>query len=346
MIGFRVDANETIASGHVMRCLSIARHLKDNCIFITADDYARDLILGKGFEVRTLGTDYSDMESELDILKELISRLHIDVMLVDSYKVTPAYLSCLKAFCKVVYLDDIYAFPYDVDALVNYAAGARDAAYKELYGDVLLPDLYLGPTYAPLRDEFSLFKSKDEGVVTDIFITSGATDKFDVVLNLVKQLVKLDDFSNMKLHVISGVFNQNVDELKALTLQCFNVLVYENVSNMAEIMSKCQIAVSAGGSTLMELAAVGVPTIAYIVADNQESGVKALVDLGAVMYGGNASDADGDGCVECTQSIVGCMQSLISDKALRDNLREKASSLVDGFGAKRIAEVLVELEQI
>ncbi|MBP3338544.1 MAG: UDP-2,4-diacetamido-2,4,6-trideoxy-beta-L-altropyranose hydrolase [Lachnospiraceae bacterium] len=346
MIGIRVDANETIASGHIMRCLSIARHLKDNCIFIVADDYARQLISSKGFEVFTLGTDYSDMESELDILKELISRLHIDVMLVDSYKVTPAYLSCLKTFCKVVYLDDIYAFPYDVNVLANYAAGACDATYKELFGDALLPDLYLGPAYAPLREEFLLFKSKDKGVVTDIFITSGATDKFDVVLNLVKQLVKLDDFSNMKLHVISGMFNQNADELKTLALQYFNVLVYENVSNMAEIMSKCQIAVSAGGSTLMELAAVGVPTIAYIVADNQVSGVKALVDMEAVMYAGNANCVDDANCVDCIHSIVGCMQSLISDKALRDSLREKASSLVDGLGAKRIAQILAELEKI
>ena len=41
MIGFRVDANEVIATGHLMRCISIALECKkrgQQCIFFMAED--------------------------------------------------------------------------------------------------------------------------------------------------------------------------------------------------------------------------------------------------------------------------------------------------------------------
>ena len=43
MIGFRVDANEVIATGHLMRCISIALECKkrgQQCIFFMAEDRA------------------------------------------------------------------------------------------------------------------------------------------------------------------------------------------------------------------------------------------------------------------------------------------------------------------
>ena len=41
-IGIRVDANEIVATGHVMRCLAIAEELRkigQELLFISADDF-------------------------------------------------------------------------------------------------------------------------------------------------------------------------------------------------------------------------------------------------------------------------------------------------------------------
>ena len=60
-IGIRVDANEIVATGHVMRCLAIAEELRkigQELLFISADDFQRPLIEQKGFEFVSLQTDW------------------------------------------------------------------------------------------------------------------------------------------------------------------------------------------------------------------------------------------------------------------------------------------------
>ncbi|NLV76359.1 MAG: UDP-2,4-diacetamido-2,4,6-trideoxy-beta-L-altropyranose hydrolase, partial [Tissierellia bacterium] len=48
-----------------------------------------------------------------------------------------------------------------------------------------------------------------------------------------------------------------------------NVKFYMNVKNMKNLMINNDLAISAGGNTLYELCACGIPTIAIIIADNQ-----------------------------------------------------------------------------
>ncbi len=75
MIVFRADANEYIASGHVMRCLSIADalfSLGEEVAFITSDENATEMIRNRGHKAICLNTDWNDKEGELDrIIPEL-----------------------------------------------------------------------------------------------------------------------------------------------------------------------------------------------------------------------------------------------------------------------------------
>ena len=47
MIGIRADANEVVATGHIMRCMTIAGQLKklgEEVIFFLADDYGISML--------------------------------------------------------------------------------------------------------------------------------------------------------------------------------------------------------------------------------------------------------------------------------------------------------------
>ena len=77
MIGFRVDANEQIATGHLVRCISIATELIKRgikCIFFLAEEKETARLKAANIPYVILHTDWRYMESEYDIFLPLLSR--------------------------------------------------------------------------------------------------------------------------------------------------------------------------------------------------------------------------------------------------------------------------------
>ena len=110
MVCIRVDMNEQIATGHMMRCLSIADALRDlgeQVTFILADEQAINLLKQRGYDAIVLHTQWNDMDGELQGLSQMIQNEQIEKLLIDSYLVTPQYLAKLSESVKTVYIDDM-----------------------------------------------------------------------------------------------------------------------------------------------------------------------------------------------------------------------------------------------
>ena len=86
----------------------------------------------------------------------------------------------------------------------------------------------------------------------------------------------------------------------------FIIHIHCNVTNMAELMAESEVALSAGGSTLYELCAVGVPVIAFSFAENQERLVQTFVKRGIAQYGGNYR-TDGNKMIQNTIAGAGAL---------------------------------------
>lgn len=356
MVVIRADANSKIGMGHVMRCLSVADALLkrgEEVLFVTADDTPVPLLTKKGVPYRVLHTDYADMEAELPgllcILQELTQRADIAI-LVDSYYVTEKYLAALKKRITTIYMDDIYAFSYPVDMLINYNIYGEEMGYEK---DAAFADtkLLLGTKYVPLRAEFTVgagyVQSRKElslGVANvtpaeegGILITTGGSDSFNLAGQLLMEAMKYDALKEKEYHVVSGSLNPHIGELQALAKKHENIHIHCNVTNMAELMAESEVALSAGGSTLYELCAMGVPVIAFSFAENQEHLVQTFVKRGIAQYGGNYR-TDGNKMI---QNTIAGLETLLEDKNLRTEYRKKARTLVDGKGADRIAEAII-----
>lgn len=379
MVVIRADANSKIGMGHVMRCLSVADALLkrgEEVLFVTADDTPVPLLTKKGIPYRVLHTDYADMEAELPELWEVLRELPQGAespdatlaqkntsILVDSYYVTEKYLAALKKRITTIYMDDIYAFSYPVDMLINYNIYGEEMGYEK---DAAFADtkLLLGTEYVPLREEFSagagyaqsrkelsaetenvtpaedrLHQTAEQGRTADggILITTGGSDSFNLAGQLLMEAMKYDALKEKEYHVVSGSLNPHIGELQALAQKHENIHIHCNVTNMAELMAESEVALSAGGSTLYELCAVGVPVIAFSFAENQERLVQTFVKRGIAQYGGNYR-TDGNKMI---QNTIAGLETLLEDKNLRSEYRKKARTLVDGKGAERIAEALL-----
>lgn len=347
MIWIRADANKEIGSGHIMRCLSVAAELKkrgEQVTFVVADNEATTLLMQKGQVYHVLHSDYRDMEAELPKLRELLFMEKPDMVLVDSYSATNRYLEQLSTHTKIAYMDDMFRVPYPVDMVINY----------NIYGD-LLPyqeqthsrnqAFLLGCAYVPLREEFRNVALQKEAEqvphhvreqVQNVLITTGGSDKYNLAGQVLGAVLSEEKTKALQYHVVSGAFNSHLPELEKLEAEYKNVHIHTNVTRMSELMQKCDLAISAAGSTMYELCAVGVPTLCFSFVDNQEKMVQTFVDKKLVHFGGDYL-MDGEQMLdELTKKLC----ELVASKKLRQSYSEKARLLVDGNGAARIADTL------
>jgi UDP-2,4-diacetamido-2,4,6-trideoxy-beta-L-altropyranose hydrolase len=95
------------------------------------------------------------------------------------------------------------------------------------------------------------------------------------------------------------------------------------------------LAVTAAGNSLLEAAAVGVPTLALVMADNQLPGARALAEAGATQLCDPASP----------DAVAAAVRRLAGDRRLRREQAERGRALVDGHGALRVAFALWRLLQ-
>ena len=337
MVYIRVDANEYIASGHLMRTLSIAETVREeggNCCFITSDHNCDAQILGRGFETICLNSKWDEMDDEIGALVELIKARRVECLLVDSYYVTPNYLEEISKWTKVVYMDDLKAFQYNCHAIINYVIGEDGKDYSYFKGPI-----YAGASYVPLRKEFTEnVKCSLSDCIKQVMVTTGGTDIYHFGMAFLRRFLNDIRFQNCQVTMVIGSRNADRDQIKGLYGSEPRITIVEDAKNMSQLMKEADCMVSAGGTTLYEACACGVPTISYSMADNQLTNVKQFDKLGGIFYAGDVRE-DIDLIID---AILDRLQEM-KDLETRTIVAEKMRSVVDGKGAVRIARVLLNI---
>ena len=113
--------------------------------------------------------------------------------------------------------------------------------------------------------------------------------------------------------------------------------MHDHVDNMAELMGRCDMAVSAAGTMLFELCAMRIPTIFFVSADNQQYDSEFFGQEERMLFAGDIrQDRE-----ECLKRIYRGLKTLLEDGAMRDRMKEALGRVTDGCGAARIATQLV-----
>ena len=339
MILFRADGNKKIGMGHIMRCLSIAdafRRIGKECAFVPSDDSMQGIIMARKYKSYILRSDYRYMDDEIEDMKSVIRRFVPDMLIVDSYFVSKMYFESLRKVVRLIYLDDLAAFAYPVDVLINYNIYSLDIDYKRIYlkEGISYPKFFWGGSYTPLRKGFmNIPKKKQNKKCRDILISTGGSDLIHLALKLARYIKEKNDGRNY--HLLLGAMNSDNLEICQLTSCISNIHIHSNVNDMRSLIYSCDIAVSAAGSTMYEICACGVPIITYVVADNQTLGDKKFKELGLSLSCGDLRSER-----EPEVKIYNCIVKISSDYMWRVNVGKKIQEYVDGYGADRIVHGL------
>lgn len=334
MIGFRVDANENVATGHMMRCIAIATECRRrgiDCIFILAENKETQRLTEYGFSYRILDSKWDDMDGEEDKLITLIRELKLDRLVIDSYQATASYLASINVVVPVMYIDDMSEEEYSVDAILHYSQWAEDNTYQKKYSATDV-SLLVGMQYVPLREEFrksNVSRHREDSIL----ITTGGTDTYNVTYKVLCELQNRQEFSDYKFEVIIGSLNQNKEILHELQKTDKRITLHQNIKNMDEFMRKCRFAVSAGGTTLYELCACGIPTVCFSFADNQQGFTYEMGVHQIMRYAGDAREH-----ADIAVLIVDELIVFYSDRDKTVQYSQRMKDLVDGRGTRRIVD--------
>lgn len=351
MLYIRADGNTQIGMGHIMRCLSIAEAavalgVEFKSVFLVADEGCCGMIEERGFHVIVLHTDYKNMMSELPRLKKLLDQER-DILFVDSYQADTAYFEAVSELAFTVCLEDM-GEPYPVDLLINYNLYAPKLREKyRLNGKPL--NTLLGAEYMPLRSVFQKdieYHVKDK--VTDVMITTGGSDPYfaagaftDAFLSAERELYGGNDETSITWHIVSGPFNAFADRLKETYGEYGNVVIHEGLKDLKALMKRCDVVLTATGSTVYEVSALGVPMIAFYFAENQRQGAEELAELTDIVNAGCFCDDRERVIGKAVETLKKC----VNDKKYRMLLYEQERRLIDGKGAGRIASEIFRQQE-
>jgi UDP-2,4-diacetamido-2,4,6-trideoxy-beta-L-altropyranose hydrolase len=307
--------------GHVMRCLTLAdafRELGAEIFFISRYPEGEALITRKGYPVWAT--------------EEEVREQCFDVIVIDTYDVTPNDLTEWTKRGLSVYVDDLNAFPCPTDVILNGNLTAdRQGYYPVFPGQLLL----LGMPYHLLRQEFTALPKRSAiPNPRQILITTGASDPANMTCKILQWLLEDKQLESLSYQVVIGPAFVKQNEVLQLAARYPNIRCHIQPSNMSEIMIDCDLAICAGGSTLYELAACGVPALAFIYAENQRLLIETMGKIGNLIPLGWYADMTGE-------ELSAKLMELMGNYAKRQTMISKLQNLEDGGGAKRAAQKIL-----
>lgn len=338
----RTDGNATIASGHVMRCLSVADALRAQGAvveFVLSDDASIEVVRERGYEALVLGTNWRRIEEGVELLEgRCRGESERPAVLVDTYSITSAYVDRLSHCCRMCYLGSKGGDLGDLALLVNYSTDIDEQGYRSLYG-ARGTRLLLGPAYAPLRAQFADAYESRSGEVIRVLVTTGNTDPLGFVPAFLHMALESELLSNVSFAVVVGRMFENASEVESIASACPRVDLYRSVSDMAGLMASADVAVSANGTTVYEMAAAGLPAVTFAMVGEQVASAESLARLGAVAYVGRM----GDSACESAKEALRRLEGLVANPEEARALALRAHDLIDGRGADRIAKEMLAL---
>jgi UDP-2,4-diacetamido-2,4,6-trideoxy-beta-L-altropyranose hydrolase len=312
-----------IGFGHVTRCLAIYDAFRekkiDPLLVVNGDETVAHLINGT---IRKMRMNWVyEQKALLDYIR------NADIAVVDSYIADQEFYRKISGTVRMpVYFDDTMKIDYPRGIVINGNICAEELNYPQRKDITYL----LGSQYVPLRKEFwEVPEKKIRRSIKTVMITFGGNDIRNLTPWILKTLNR--EFPEYIKKVVIGDSIRNKACIEGLIDKKTELVVCPDANKMKKVMLESDIAISAGGQTLYELARVGIPTIAIAVADNQILNIRGLRKGGCIEDGGRWEDK------KRSRRLIKGIETL-DDRNVRIKSVQSAREFIDGLGARRIVK--------
>ncbi len=316
-IVFLPDYGPAVGGGHVMRSLTLAAALSERgarCAFAVGEETAARV---EAFSI-----------SDVDIWPVDPAKWPeaVAVAVLDDYAATADDERALSARgVRVAVLDDI-GRAHDCDLIVDPGLGRTEADYPGR------ARVLAGPAYALVRPEFTQVQPDRHG--GRVLISLGLTDVGGITAYVLARLLLLQGWS--AVDVVLGASAESLDYVREVAVHDPRVSLEVDSRHMASLLSRADLAIGAGGSSVWERACLSLPTLLLVLADNQAALGVELAAAGAALV----LDARAPGFDDAFDQVLA---QLLTDAGLRASLGATSHALCDGQGAGRVADAILAL---
>ncbi|MBH0028977.1 hypothetical protein I6F53_18600 [Pseudoalteromonas sp. SWN29] len=323
-IAFYVNAGQAIGFGHIMRQLALieAALLQNYQIVLFAHDIAPTVLK----RLYLLPIKIVLLEG-----KCLTTQLHnTEALVIDDYHLTESNFVNLKqsVSCIVLFDDNTYEPTLAVDLIVN----PSDAFESKHNASIILQGL----SYRLIRQEFLLQSHTTFRKSGRVLVCLGGTDVKMLSAKICHALLSHSAVEHIDVLATNSMAKQTLEELKNLSA-CNRITLHLDAMNVAVIMAQADISIAGAGGSLYELLYLGVPTLALVMADNQQQAL--LSPLCGTAYIG----LDLRNSVQSIENITHQALLLLQSADKKSNLRQVANESLDGKAATRILDAINRL---
>ena len=325
---FRVDGGKQLGLGHVYRCLNLAKEFKAEIAFLMKQHPSVNQLVENNYNVYVIKKD------EFETTAQVIGDFEPDVVVTDLLKTYDKYLKFIKD--KKVFLvsiDDLNEIKFCSDIVINGTIVRKYWDYDVKKNAKVL----VGPDYMILNKNFSEVNRKQRKIkknVDSVLVSMGGSDPNNLTPKVLKALDKIK--GDFKVCLVLGSAYKSNKELEDTLKQFSKKLeIKKNVENMAELMFNSDIAITSAGIIMYELACSGTPAIVMPQVKTQIDTANEMGKAGTLINLGLGKDVS-------EKELKEGLQNLISDHHLRNKMSTKGSNLVDGRGAERVKEAILE----
>ena len=332
IVVFRADGSSSLGGGHLYRCCALAQQLQEGGAKVvmasSRESYEAFPWLEKqGFETLAL-----EPTPEPEAVQIAVKVKFCDWLVVDHYQRGSEFeTSCRVLFARrILSLDDRPHRFHDCDLLLDPTLhrGAQE------YFPFLTPSsqCLLGPQYALLRPQFAERRrrslAKRRGPLKRLLVMPGATDPLQLSSQLLEILSHWPDA--LEVDVVGPAPQVPSNYPSRIQLR-----IHHQLEQIAALLSEVDLVLGAAGSASWERCCLGLPSLVFVVAENQREIAATLQDYGAARWLGEASQVDQSKVLETLLDFRSKPQLLLA-------MSQKAAALCDGLGCSRVAARLGE----
>ena len=341
---FRVDASTEVGMGHLIESISLAESLTKSVecdIVFLIRNYlpAVNILRRKGYQVQILRRDIKE-EDEISQIDQAIKKFETEVLICDLLNKDNGYFRKLKSIAKrtVVILDDAKQRAVNADIVVNFNIVQKEEFYQKLPAGGTI--YCIGPKYMLLSEELHNEWKKEKVIpqtCRTIFVNQGGGDLFGLTAKIIRALELLN--LKQKIIVVAGPsmsqeHRRELESLKPGLKNCYQFEWSITQEQMHQFMSESDLAITAGGNTIYELAVFGVSSITVCQQEEQNTVAQEFAQRQAIVNLGIGTNISPD-------LIANSVKELLHDRTQRISLSKNAKRISDGKGCRRVAEIII-----